>query len=66
MCRFIAYLGKPILINDVISKPADSLIKQSIHAMESDVQVNMERLNGVSSYRIRTEYYIDVLSCFIV
>ncbi|PIQ42740.1 MAG: class II glutamine amidotransferase [Gammaproteobacteria bacterium CG11_big_fil_rev_8_21_14_0_20_46_22] len=40
MCRFIAYLGKPLLINDVISKPKDSLIKQSVHALESDVKLN--------------------------
>ena len=40
MCRFVAYLGKPILINDIITKPHDSLIKQSKHAQESDVTVN--------------------------
>lgn len=41
MCRFIAYMGKPILLNEVLYKPSNSLIKQSIHAREAK-----ERLNG--------------------
>lgn len=40
MCRFAAYLGEPLLINDVISRPKDSLIKQSSNALESDITVN--------------------------
>lgn len=42
MCRFAAYLGEPILINEVISKPRDSLIKQSSAAKESDVSINAD------------------------
>lgn len=34
MCRFIAYLGKPLLLHDVLYKPKNSLIQQSIHAKE--------------------------------
>lgn len=40
MCRFAAYLGDPIQINDVITRPRDSLIKQSGSARESDIKVN--------------------------
>ena len=40
MCRFVAYLGQPILLENVIVKPIDSLIKQSLHAKESNVPTN--------------------------
>lgn len=40
MCRFVAYLGMPLLINDVISRPKDSLIHQSMSAQESDIKLN--------------------------
>lgn len=35
MCRFLAYSGRPVLLCDLIYKPANSLIKQSIKAKES-------------------------------
>lgn len=35
MCRFVAYSGEKLLLADVIIKPADSLINQSIKALES-------------------------------
>lgn len=40
MCRFVSYLGKPILVDDVLFKTKNSLIKQSIHAKESEVILN--------------------------
>jgi predicted glutamine amidotransferase len=40
MCRFIAYLGKPLIIDEVLYKPKYSLIKQSIHARETDEPLN--------------------------
>lgn len=40
MCRFIAYLGQDILLDDVLVKPSDSLIKQSLSAKESKVFTN--------------------------
>lgn len=51
MCRFVAYLGRPILINDVISRPKDSLIKQSAHALESDVKLNGDGF-GIGWYNL--------------
>ena len=40
MCRFIAYLGKPILLDDVLYKPKNSLIQQSFHAKEIEEPLN--------------------------
>ena len=40
MCRFIAYIGAPIRMDDLIIKPKNSLINQSIHAHETDVPLN--------------------------
>jgi glutamine amidotransferase len=40
MCRLAAYIGRPLLINDVMSRPKVSLIKQSASATETDVTLN--------------------------
>lgn len=40
MCRFVAYSGEQILLENVIVKPKDSLISQSIHAKESTIITN--------------------------
>ncbi len=40
MCRFIAYLGDPILLDDLFFKPKNSLIKQSYDAKELDEPLN--------------------------
>jgi glutamine amidotransferase len=40
MCRFIAYLGEPILAEDLLTKPKNSLIHQSYHAEESTEPLN--------------------------
>lgn len=40
MCRFIAYVGNPIILDDVLYKPKNSLIQQSIKARESDEPLN--------------------------
>jgi glutamine amidotransferase len=41
MCRWIAYSGSPILLEDLLYKPAHSLIDQSLHA-----QLSMGTTNG--------------------
>lgn len=41
MCRFLAYLGSPILLADLLSRPANSLIRQSYKSKE-----RTEPLNG--------------------
>lgn len=40
MCRFLAYLGTPILAEDLITKPENSLIHQSYGAREMDEPLN--------------------------
>ncbi len=40
MCRFVAYLGSEILLEDILVKPANSIILQSLHAKESNIPTN--------------------------
>ena len=40
MCRWIAYRGHPVLIEDVVVKPGHSLIDQSLHAHEGKTETN--------------------------
>ncbi|MDX2345743.1 MAG: class II glutamine amidotransferase [Legionella sp.] len=40
MCRLVAYLGQEILLSDVLVKPKNSLVLQSLHAKESDSRTN--------------------------
>ncbi len=51
MCRFAAYLGRPLLINEVITKPKDSLIKQRSAALESDGTINADGF-GIAWYNL--------------
>lgn len=40
MCRLVAYVGDDILLEDVLVKPSDSIVKQSLHAIESTIPTN--------------------------
>lgn len=40
MCRFAAYLGQPVLMEDVLVKPINSIVMQSISARESSIPTN--------------------------
>jgi len=40
MCRFIAYLGRPIIVDELLVKPANSLVHQSYGAGEMDKPLN--------------------------
>lgn len=40
MCRLVAYIGNEILLEDVLVKPVNSIIMQSIHARETVVPTN--------------------------
>lgn len=40
MCRFVAYIGKPISMYDLLFKPKNSLIKQSVKAHEMEEPLN--------------------------
>ena len=40
MCRFLAYRGEPVFMEDLISAPAHSLVHQSLHAEEAKTGTN--------------------------
>lgn len=40
MCRFIAYRGRKVLLDDVLHKPKNSLIRQSANAHEAEEPLN--------------------------
>ncbi|MEM7178487.1 MAG: class II glutamine amidotransferase [Pseudomonadota bacterium] len=40
MCRWAAYIGEPIFVEDIVTKPSESLIRQSRHARMGKTEVN--------------------------
>ena len=38
MCRWLAYSGSPLLIDDILYKPQHSLIAQSLHSTLGEIQ----------------------------
>ncbi len=40
MCRFLAYLGSPVFLEDIIIKPCHSLVHQSLNACEAKTATN--------------------------
>ena len=54
MCRWAAYIGKPVLLGDIISHPEHSLIDQSQHAEQSVYTTNADGV-GVAWYGKGTE-----------
>ena len=49
MCRYVAYLGPPILLSELIYKPPNSLVHQATDAMESLTRINADGF-GVGWY----------------
>jgi len=49
MCRWAAYIGRPVLLGDIISHPEHSLIVQSLHATQSVTTTNADGV-GVAWY----------------
>ncbi|WP_299909211.1 class II glutamine amidotransferase [uncultured Paracoccus sp.] len=62
MCRWAAYLGQPIFLEDIVSRPAHSLIRQSQGAMHCHTPVNADGF-GLAWYGERPEpgLYRDVM-----
>ncbi|RWL48569.1 MAG: class II glutamine amidotransferase [Mesorhizobium sp.] len=62
MCRWAAYLGDAIFLEDVIAAPSHSLIAQSSHAREARTPTNADGF-GVAWYGDRPEpgLYRDIL-----
>ena len=54
MCRFVAYLGEPIFLEDLIAKPRHSLMRQSLRAEEAKTVTNGDGF-GVGWYGDRDE-----------
>jgi predicted glutamine amidotransferase len=64
MCRFVAYIGSPILVEEIIIKPSNSLIRQSYEARESVMTVNGDGFGlGWYNKALREEpgLYVSVL-----
>jgi len=40
MCRFLAYIGAPIVMDHILYQPKHSLINQSVNAKELDEPLN--------------------------
>ena len=40
MCRFVAYLGRPIIVDELLLKPSNSLVNQSYDAEETSQTLN--------------------------
>ncbi len=62
MCRWAAYIGAPIFLEDVVSRPGHSLIRQSIGATRCPTAVNADGF-GIVWYGEREEpgLYRDVM-----
>lgn len=54
MCRFLAYAGVPVFLEDFIASPCHSLIHQSLHAEEAKTGTNGDGF-GVGWYGERAE-----------
>ncbi|NIM61086.1 MAG: class II glutamine amidotransferase [Acidobacteria bacterium] len=42
MCRYVAYLGGPLYLRDLVYEPANSLINQASDALESRTRINAD------------------------
>lgn len=54
MCRFLAYSGAPVFLEDLVAAPCHSLIHQSLHAEETKTGTNGDGF-GVGWYGDRPE-----------
>jgi glutamine amidotransferase len=55
MCRFAAYIGRPIIVDELLFKPANSLVKQSVRARETDEPLNGDGF-GLGWYAHEIDY----------
>ena len=62
MCRWAAYCGDRIFLEEVVSAPSQSLIRQSLHALEAKTETNGDGF-GIAWYQERAEpgLYRDIL-----
>lgn len=62
MCRWAAYLGEPVFLEEIVTAPCHSLIAQSHHALEGKTATNGDGF-GIAWYGERPEpgLYRDIL-----
>ncbi len=62
MCRWAAYLGEPVFLEEIVTAPCHSLIAQSHHALEGKTATNGDGF-GIAWYGDRPEpgLYRDIL-----
>ena len=62
MCRWAAYIGEPIYLEDIVSLPAHSLVRQSQSAIRCHTPVNADGF-GLAWYGDRDDpgLYRDVM-----
>ena len=62
MCRWIAYSGEPIFLEELIAKPENSLLIQSLHARESKAETNGDGFGfGWYAHREEPGHYREIL-----
>jgi glutamine amidotransferase len=54
MCRFLAYVGEPVLMETLVAAPSHSLVHQSLHASEAKTETNGDGF-GLGWYGERPE-----------
>ena len=54
MCRWVAYQGAPVFLEEFVSRPCQSLIAQSRHCREAKTEVNADGF-GLGWYGERPE-----------
>lgn len=42
MCRYVAYMGRPLRLEDLVYRPSNSLVHQASDAMESPTRINAD------------------------
>jgi ergothioneine biosynthesis protein EgtC len=54
MCRFVAYIGEPVFLNEIVCQPAHSLLQQSLQAERAKTVTNGDGF-GIGWYGDRDE-----------
>ena len=54
MCRWVAYQGEPVFLEEFVSRPCQSLVAQSRHCREAKTEVNADGF-GLGWYGARTK-----------
>ena len=50
MCRWAAYLGEPVFLEDIVTAPCDSLIAQSHGALEAMTETQVQRMDAIDRF----------------